>query len=151
MIPNVEINYLNLDSQQGLGSYNVDIDEPIGLNDDPSCAATIDLDALALPPQQGKSGQVLFTDGTDPYWDWANSIPLDFGIYNPLVGTVVFTFTGDDITKITTTNSFGNKVVDLSYTGGEVSQIDIDNYGEVSRTITFTKNPQGEITQINIV
>ena len=63
----------------------------------------------------------------------------DYGTYEPFPGNVVFTYTGDDITKITTTNEFGVKISDLTYVGGEVTQIDIDNYGVAQRRVTFVK------------
>lgn len=73
----------------------------------------------------------------------------DYGKFEPFPGSVVFTYTGDDVTRVTTTNDFGQIVSDFTYSAGEVSQIDIDKYGESSRRIVFTR-VGGNVTQIDI-
>ncbi len=125
--------------QTGLDAYNILIDTPVGVNDDAaSCgAATNLLDIIDIVRGLVGVGQI------DPN--------IDYNSYKPLVGTITFTYTGENVTKVTIDNTAGIKVIDFSYDGSdEVWKVNIDNYGISSREIIFNKDVEGNITTIGI-
>lgn len=109
-------------------------------------ARTTETNVVFYDPATGKLSYGIGSSGggVDP--------TADYTTYEPIAGTVTFTRdpVTEDITNIETVNSIGTKSVDFTYTDGEVSQIDIDNYGVSQKRITFTK-VDGEITEVLIV
>ena len=76
---------------------------------------------------------------------------LDYGTYEPLVGDTSFIYSGDLITQIVTVNFMGTKIVDFIYDANEdVSVININNYGESTKAVTFEKDIDENIIAVHI-
>ena len=132
---------VELGSSENLSPIEADI-EPIETPEQIPVDPTVLTDAIEV----GGEETVCVCDETTHVHGVGN---FDYDIYEPFVGNIVFTYTGDNVTKVTTNNTFGTIVTDFTYIGDDVSQISINKYGSISRFVTFVK--QGDIiTQINI-
>lgn len=76
---------------------------------------------------------------------------FDYQTYSPRTSDVSFYYTGDSVSKIITTNDIGVKTVDFIYDlNGDVSVINIDNYGLNTKVVSFEKDINGNILAVHI-
>ncbi|MHA1198092.1 MAG: hypothetical protein ACTSQF_01860 [Candidatus Heimdallarchaeaceae archaeon] len=117
-----------------------------------------DIDAIALPVSVPQDEPVLLESVELPGSAYIIPAVCDcdagddiYNIQQPVPAIVVFTRDGNgDVTLITTTNAYGVKTTTFTYVAGEVDYLDINNYGEESRRVTFTR-VAGEVTQITTI
>jgi hypothetical protein len=138
----------NLDSSiNRLDSYNLIQDASIALTD-PNQIASLDASIIRIDAYQTIQDTSInvalntAVSGLDASTDYAT--------YSPLIGDVSIYRTGDNVSQILTINSEGTKTVDFSYTGDNVTQIDISTYGLVSRVITFDRDGDDNVIGIHI-
>jgi hypothetical protein len=76
---------------------------------------------------------------------------VDYNKYKPFTGNVSLGYTNNFVTNVTSETSLGIKTVNITYnSNNDVSIININNYGTVSRQITFRRDVYRNITQLII-
>ncbi len=86
-------------------------------------------------------------------WLYLNRLDasLDYATYEPRISDASYYYTDDLVTQIVTKNDLGTKIIDLTYDSNEdVSMININNYGEWIKEVSFERDASDNVIAVHV-